>query len=76
MSFMQRWSRRKHESAHQAPQEPAVDETESDNTKNDNAAAESSDGSLNWKGKEFSLGDNPDDTNPTISLTTTNDWSD
>ncbi|MBZ5876932.1 DUF3306 domain-containing protein [Chromohalobacter israelensis] len=30
MSFMQRWSRRKHESAHQAPQEPAVDETASD----------------------------------------------
>ncbi|WP_287124860.1 DUF3306 domain-containing protein [Chromohalobacter sp.] len=30
MSFMQRWSRRKHESAHQAPQEPAVDETTSD----------------------------------------------
>lgn len=58
------------------PPTPPDVETDNTSTTNDNAAAESSDGSLNWKGKEFSLGDTPDDANPTISLTTTNDWSD
>jgi len=56
------------------PPTPPVDEAENA-ASTTNEAAEP-DGSLNWKGKEVSFGDGSDDTNPTISLTTTNDWSD